>query len=455
VFTTSTTSPHTYEQEVQKINPKLKTIAISSRNSDSPEIREILSSPNQMIEDYDVILLSPTVKAGFSFDKPVKRVFARFTGGVVARDFCQMILRCRNVQDKNIVTYVSESKGEYNTNPKYLKKLALKKASVTEEHVDSSMIQFSIDPVTRDREALDPELLDIWVHFEQERRETENNRLKAFLHKCMFHGWTFSEVDEDVSEEQAEELKESSRIAREAVEAERQEWLMAAEIISEDEAERIDNAHTRTADDKANLERYKLEDFYGQEISKELIEKDKKGKTRRIVRDWEVFHRWQKGDKNAAAIKDFHNTANKHVTEYRHTMLRMAKFDNLVRLGLQCSLEDFEGKVITKEELAETFEEYLSKASNRQSIQEVLGSKCTAATAENPSKWFFELTKKVGAKWVSSRKRVNGELVREYTLDLTDIRGLAKAENLRINEMVEEFNHDIFEIPQEIFLMAA
>jgi len=437
VMTTEVAYPEVMAQMISESRPDLKVWWISSRNSKIAEVRSALSDPDSIIRNYDVIICSPTIKNGLSWAGKVRRVYLRATAELSAASLGQMIMRVRNPTDSHVRVMLSERRGQWDLNPQYLRSVALGLAEQTDKSVDRTMIMYDLDWRTNARTPHDPEMLSSWILSEAERRKNANDSLGEFLRMASRHAWPINDRrGEESTDEQRAEVAQQRKEAKAIVDGDYVDALLDSAPIDDSEAERLASEPTLTPEEQASLARHSLESYYGREASTELVELDNRGRMRRTVREFTRLRFWQSGIEAPARVADRHA---KDPTEHKHVALRMAMLDRVLRMALGTTLDQAHGMMFDSAILAERIGPLLISHTERRAMREVLGVSVTEASATKPTQWICSLLRRLGVELTSSQQRCeDGTRTRTYTIDLTQIRDLSKAEHSRTLRLLAE-----------------
>jgi len=175
--TTSKGEPEVLARAIQKRRRHLKVAWVSSSNSRLKWVQESLRRPDVLTEDADVLIVSPSVQSGVSFDKPVKRVFMwQSFRAVSAQVCCQMIMRFRKVDDPVIVWGACnwQAEGNLPTDEATLKHDAAQGAEKTHRLLRQACIDYDLD----DRLEMVPQnpvVLDMWCFVQAQQNAMEND----------------------------------------------------------------------------------------------------------------------------------------------------------------------------------------------------------------------------------------------------------------------------------------
>lgn len=445
---TSTEAPEKMAEEFRNLRPDLKYWCVSSLNS--ADLAESLKDPNALIRDYDVIIASPTVKAGLSWDLPVRRVYASFTvPELVSRDLTQMLMRVRAPKDATLRVTIKGCNKEWDTDPNYIRRMILGLAQKTKDEVENLMVQYRTNPRTGERIALDPEYADSAIMMIRELRLCQNDYVRSFVQACNACGWEVEDRREiEIDQDEHSAILKAQKEASDVVKAEYVGAVVSSPDLTAEEyvavkAKKVGLSRT----DKNSIEKHEIREFYGR-IDTDLVSLDKKGKKRKEIRsvvDLLVYQNitteigvWA----DAARIYGRDGFGEqKDATEWKHHNMRLKLQDVIIRKAFGCSLTEAKGKEFSIANLAE-LGQWLGDVNNRRLVREVLKTSCTESSAERPTQWLCAFLKNLGVKTRTSKRQVEGETIRFYTIDLTGIATLGELQIERTLRFIDEMRRD-------------
>jgi len=285
--TTSKGEPEVLARAIKKRRKKLKVAWVSSSNSRLKWVQENLRCPDELTKDADVLIVSPSVQSGVSFDMPVKRVFMwQSFRAVSAQVCCQMVMRFRKVEDPVIVWGACnwQAEGSLPTDEATLKQHASEGAEKTHKLLRRACIDYDLD----DRLEMVPQnplVLDMWCFVQAQQNAMENDPVGETLAAMRRHGWRVAH--DDFSEPHPGRLKawkDPREKAKSECKKEHVEAVVKAERMTKQEMDRVEAQTSLTFDEQNSIEKTKIVEFYGNEKpDAELVERDDNGKWRRAL----------------------------------------------------------------------------------------------------------------------------------------------------------------------------
>lgn len=454
---TSAAKVRQWARMVRKKRPDLRVLEVSSDNSKTQRIQELLHDPNRMAQEFDVLLFSPAVQSGLSIEVPVKRQYVLWNyDKVVARNVTQMCMRCRNLEDSRILLGVSvyAKKEKYPTSRDYLMKLVTRQAREVRGNWNVHLPNYRVvDLKSRLFAPDDLTFTESWILQQQTYRETQNDPFGELYRECKRLGWDFVDSRElEVNEDIAKLLGAQQKEAKEEADLEHAREVAAAEEISDATAKKINEAAVCTPEEKAQLERYWLHRYYDREVDVDMVLRDDRGRHRVKCRRYNQLIAIEESRKaedrperldHFLAYKDFEKSGSRHDAELKSDYRRSLITHHVLRQVLPHAFDehaDNHGVERTGHEIRKTLAPLV--AENFRGLQETLGwgtrdeSQITAA--------FNRLCEACGIEVVAGRKKIDGQSVPVYRYDLTTVHVDAKPERDRMRESALAYTVDIF-----------
>ncbi|HPZ57487.1 plasmid replication protein, CyRepA1 family, partial [Ottowia sp.] len=272
--------------------PSARVNVLTSDNINQREAQKVLSSiVTRFDSDMEVLIGTPVISTGIdiTFKNPdgtprqvVDCVFGYFQGNITTHFECdQQLMRVRH--PKEVHVWVDPRFMHYECDPVCLRRElegTVRNTISLIGYKDNGQPVFSADEA----------LINIWAEILAAGRGSKNQLAQRLLELRAVNGWRGVPVDSN--HDQIESGKEKTERATQLREAERQERLMAARVLSAQEAkklERQDRQGALSLDDRYALERYRIESFYCDTLSEELIMLDNRGALRRCVVNMEFL----------------------------------------------------------------------------------------------------------------------------------------------------------------------
>lgn len=335
-FTTSKDKPFKLKAAILKLNPGLRVLVVTGKNAHEPEIQKLLSEPDRMITEYDVLIASPTIGIGINIVEPVSEVYVFHTlRNIPGADVAQMMGRCRNILSGEVVYGCNKFKQKFvPTTDEYLHQLVIGYAKVTDNVILSLVDR---DLLEGRNQITDPDLFNCWKLKKRRAMDADNNpQGDLYKHICR-HRWEYdNSSEESVSSEGKKLLAVSKYAEEEDAEFRRQEHARKtaeAEDLAQEDAERIAVQYQKTEDEFLGLEKFRITNFYEKEVDEALVLLDDEGDYRKkIDRYVRASILAQEPDGLLTLAKLEHvDTNNKHAVQYRNKLLQAMTKEDLYR----------------------------------------------------------------------------------------------------------------------------
>ena len=240
-------------------------LCISSETLNEPHVKLALSNPNDEWGKYDVVICSPSVQSGISYDKTdvfdsVYGIFGNYSSG--SSDCCQMLNRVR--QPKNNKTVVSIAMGNNNIGA-ITESGIINHMKYNREHTNdairlriesiSGLVDYEIDNYGH-REFAQTDLFKLIVQNKASSNRDLNYFIWNFIRNHHIEGYKVSEFDPliafDLDSEKHEALKKAYRKTLKAIRGKNS--MTDSTFISEAINKSIDEIAKITADLSSNIE---------------------------------------------------------------------------------------------------------------------------------------------------------------------------------------------------------
>lgn len=262
----------------------LKVRWISGDNSNEAKTHEELEDPDQMLEDYNIIAFNTAIDTGVSFNRRVDAVITFYgkNRDILPKSIMQMHMRVRNA-DYRLLGYHDWKPASQPDTPEEIYHLFR-----TRQHAEFEITRAKF--ANQFTMGLDGnyDMQCRWfgpTFFAVQAQEAaaRNDRLAAL--GDLIHA-RFSEVvavREGISAQQADDVlnfNDAKQLMAKTRENLHCIAVANAPRIAPEVAKKIDRKHVRSKEEKLSLERHKNETFYEAEVTPELVERDKRGKTK-------------------------------------------------------------------------------------------------------------------------------------------------------------------------------
>ncbi|HXS54024.1 MAG TPA: plasmid replication protein, CyRepA1 family [Usitatibacter sp.] len=287
VATNSKKKAYELEKLIRVNAPEARLAVVTADNMQTGEVQRLLSDIVARFErELDILVASPAIGTGIDITFKDERgqprvvvdcVFGFFEGNIVTHfDIDQQLMRVRDPGE--VLVWVDRRPLIYETDVTCIKRELEKSVRQTEYllgYEDDGRAIFSDDRG----------LVNIWARVLAASRGSKNRLADLLTALREESGWTLVHVDHDA--DAAGAGRDKLEAAKESRLKEREARLLAADQISPDDAKalqlRSDRGAALTEDERHSLERYRIEAFYAEEISEELIRFDCEGHTRQAL----------------------------------------------------------------------------------------------------------------------------------------------------------------------------
>jgi Origin of replication binding protein len=270
-----TNSRRLAEQQYERVQleyPALKCGLITSRTTGEPAIKALLKDFDAEGAQYDVIFSSPTMSTGVSIERLDFRVFGIFDANVTCHTDCAQAISRFRLPDQ-VEVFVAKGKA-----PLYpATQIVEARLRALKQH-DIYFANDGREPSFR---------ADLFLRVQAYEEQSKGCLRQNFLQLAEESGWVVQSIttSKDGNIHGAGLIVEGREIEDEV----RTERLLTAERLSDAELVELGSKSLRTSLELDALERTRMERFYFQPISSELIKRDHRGSYRKALRNLELL----------------------------------------------------------------------------------------------------------------------------------------------------------------------
>jgi len=284
--------------------------------------RTTLSNPNESWSEYDVVIWSPTVSSGVSFDVPDHfdhvMLFARSIPGIGWTDLMQMVARPRHPRSKLCYAYVDKNQYRRAVRRETIREQALKGIEET-----THLLRLEADDEGRvTRHPINEEHFESWCDLEAVGRRRCNNVKRSLLSYLRRSGYKVIEVKEYLGKEKQKETGGAFETSKKQNKEERYSQIYNSPDISMAEAESIRQSHWATVEERQAAKKASIKHDFGF-VTPELIKRcEGHEKLKRKIRNLTHGLLWIKGERRFFERKDridFESGFDKHLKHYLMT----------------------------------------------------------------------------------------------------------------------------------------
>ncbi|MEI9406934.1 plasmid replication protein, CyRepA1 family [Mesorhizobium argentiipisi] len=263
----------------------IRTLLVTSATSSKKEVKEFIENPVSEFDKYDVILASPTMGTGVDItfannEEKVDVVFGLCHPNVNSHlDFDQQLSRVRH--PRLVKVWISRQRYSYETSLD-----VIKEGILTGGQYGARLVGHETDGAPIYRRDL---LLEMAALSVSQRRASMNKLRANFIRHKQDQGFRILHVVKDDGQAAIGKSVQETGIA--LLDAEFAEQVAAAPAVNRREFDRLIQAmklgESISREEGWSLERTRLELFYRQAVTEELIASDDRGRTRERMRLYE------------------------------------------------------------------------------------------------------------------------------------------------------------------------
>ena len=241
---------------------------IHAENSGSPENQHFINNISTAVEDVDVLLASPSLCTGVDIQSDrFDEVYGVFNAvSLSATDCLQALHRNRKQVPLHIWVAPRPSFGYQNTNPNVIKQEML-----TLNEFNGFLM--GIDMETGEKTPVNGWAFDAYCQVKAKHNRSLNN-LRDHLHRLLARmGYKIIPVEVEGDDGAKSDLKE----AKQQIDEHHVQQVTTAEKIDKQKYLQLKNKANLAPSEQYQLERFRIESGYGQEVTEELVKKDRGG----------------------------------------------------------------------------------------------------------------------------------------------------------------------------------
>jgi hypothetical protein len=241
---------------------------IHADNSGSEENQHFIKNISTAVEGVDVLLASPSLCTGVDIQgEHFDEVYGFFNAvSLSATDCLQSLHRYRKQVPLHIWVAPYPSFGYQNTNPDVIKQELLQKQ-------EFNGFLMGIDLETGEKSPVNGWAFDTFCQVSAKKNRSLNN-LRDHLHRLLARmGYNIIPVEGDTDDDAKSDLKE----AKKKIDEHHVKQVTEAEKIARSRYQALKSKASLSTAEKYQVERFRIEDSYGLEVTEELVKKDKGG----------------------------------------------------------------------------------------------------------------------------------------------------------------------------------
>ena len=256
------------KNQARKRNRKKVIWTIHADNSGTKENQHFIKNISTEVEKVDVLLASPSLSTGVDIQGDrFDEVYGFFNVvSLSATDCLQALHRYRKQVPLHIWVAPHPCFGYQNSNPHVIKQEMLRLN-------EFNGFLMGIDMSTGAKSPINGWAFDAYCEATAKKNRSLNN-LRDHLHRLLARmGYNINSVDTDTDDEAKEDLKQ----AKQRIDEHHTKNVIKAEKIDKQQYLELKNKANITPDEQYEIERFRIESGYGQEVTEELVKRDKGG----------------------------------------------------------------------------------------------------------------------------------------------------------------------------------
>jgi hypothetical protein len=242
--------------------------SIHSDNSGSEENQHFINNISEAVKNVDVLLASPSLCTGVDIQGThFDEVYGFFKAiALTATDCLQALHRYRHPVPLHIWVAPKPSFGYKDTNATVIRN---KKWQIS----DFNNFSLGIDPDTGKKIPILNWAFDLYCQIEAQSNRSLNN-LRDHLHRLLARmGYQINILETDTNDEAKAQIKEATKKVNEH----HINQVTVAQKIDRGQYLQLKNKPYLTPEEQFAMERFRLEDSYGQDVDEDLVKRDSRG----------------------------------------------------------------------------------------------------------------------------------------------------------------------------------
>lgn len=426
----------------EAVGDHLKIQMVTSDNSAELKVKDFLKNIKTQILEVDVLIASPSMGTGIDIsfenqESKVKGVFGFFGAHInTHQDMDQQLCRVRNPEF--VKCFITHESFNFETEVEVIKQDCVNNGDVTDTLLGYDKKFY---PIYNNDDAM----LNLYAKVKSERQASMNNLRKNFIDYKKYNGWMVEEIPTNT--ELAAIGAKAIKIGKEKNQAASTEQILNADILDQEQVNKLKKKAYLTSSQNAQVERFFLQSFYG-EVTSEIIMLDNKGKFRRQIRMMQTFieddeHLRIKDENEVYAESERESEWTRHIGDRSHHLRTKLL---LVELFSSADLLDdknriIEDKMVCRAELGAFIR--TCKKLNLQ-VQSVLGVAIRTDIDKDPVTQLKNFLRLIGVGvTAATRKRSKESQSQHYGIDVDSLRKSTRYANKQNEKIPRVMNETV------------
>ena len=267
--------------KLREKHPKLRILHLTSETAKDGPGREFLLNPRLHGPKYDIITYSPTLGTGFDLSFPADSIWGFFGAGThTSHDVMQMLARGRDPKDDCVRMWVDGKRNHASTNPDDHKRDVIERITAGAPWARYALNQFTqvVEDGFVSFEANDRDHFDLWALVQAENAALSNNLRGSIIDWIEAHGakWTWIEHDtcDPTQRKRKNRLSKHRKTARELTAQQRNDLIDQAAEISSSTLAKYRAVGTNSSAEEYEFIKAKLREHLGRKPNPEDIQID-------------------------------------------------------------------------------------------------------------------------------------------------------------------------------------
>lgn len=261
-----------------------KIMLITSENSQETNIINFLKEIKTAILEFDVLIASPSLGTGIdiTFNNAAQLIdttFGSFDTNITTHfDLDQQLARVRH--PKSVKAWISPQISYIESNPEVIKEFCVMSGEITDSLT-------GYDAAGHPMYNVNDKMLTLYANVMSMSNASKNNLKKHFIDLKLHNGWQVNHIAKE--EEDFSDIADDIHEARKSVIEEDLTALLNAKELTEHEFEILKKKTSKSRNEYLSFEKFRVEKFYGEKLSLEILLLDNNGKFRRQLHMMELL----------------------------------------------------------------------------------------------------------------------------------------------------------------------
>ncbi|AFY75427.1 hypothetical protein Syn7502_03592 (plasmid) [Synechococcus sp. PCC 7502] len=277
--------------QMKSVRPRLKVLLINSETSGGEIESEFIRNINQKVQDYDVVISTPSMSTGVSIEiQWFDKVYGMFYGTLTDADISQSLSRVRDNIPR--VVWCKARGNNFSRIDRSEFPVKIKNTLQSRWDREASLIRASLGAdlnLVLNGVTWDNPHIDLWAKIEAANNSSMWSLRDHLLERLIYEGNIVTVINHEDSESNISNLVKE---AKQQVKQEQYQAIASAKILLKSQIQDLSKKESRSPDEILNETKTAIANFYcTDDVSPELVEYDRDGQTRiKILRFEALFN---------------------------------------------------------------------------------------------------------------------------------------------------------------------